>query len=175
MASVTLRFRKNCNFSRVLYAKFSLWQIAKNGIWLAYIRKKGPSFYLHKSYFQFYMQPVKCSSNFLQNYIIQGVPYVLGRTLESLGPIMLTFWIFLLNYAKKQTFQWLIWCKLLFCSCTFIKDTGENVQHHFATLLYNLISKITIVIQTYKKSLNDQKWDLNWILGHWVQFWVLKR
>ena len=106
---------------------------------------------------------------------IQGVPYVLGRTLESLGPIMLTFWIFLLNYAKKQTFQWLIWCKLLFCSCTFIKDTGENVQHHFATLLYNLISKITIVIQTYKKSLNDQKWDLNWILGHWVQFWVLKR
>ena len=107
--------------------------------------------------------------------ILQGVPYVLGRTLESLGPIMLTFWIFLLNYAKKQTFQWLIWCKLLFCSCTFIKDTGENVQHHFATLLYNLISKITIVIQTYKKSLNDQKWDLNWILGHWVQFWVLKR
>ena len=106
---------------------------------------------------------------------LQGVPYVLGRTLESLGPIMLTFWIFLLNYAKKQTFQWLIWCKLLFCSCTFIKDTGENVQHHFATLLYNLISKITIVIQTYKKSLNDQKWDLNWILGHWVQFWVLKR
>ena len=111
----------------------------------------------------------------LNQKVLQGVPYVLGRTLESLGPIMLTFWIFLLNYAKKQTFQWLIWCKLLFCSCTFIKDTGENVQHHFATLLYNLISKITIVIQTYKKSLNDQKWDLNWILGHWVQFWVLKR
>ena len=105
--------------------------------------------------------------------LLQGVPYVLGRTFESLGPIMLTFWFFLTKYGKKHTFQWLIWCYLLSRSCTFIKNTGENVQYYFATLLYNLVSRIKIVIQTYKKSLNDQKWDLNWIFGCLDQFWLL--
>ena len=102
---------------------------------------------------------------------LQGVPYVLGRTFESLGPIMLTFWIFLIKYGKKHTFQWLIWCYLLSCSCTFIKNTGENVKYYFATLLYNLVSKTKIVFQTHKKNQNDQKWDLNWIIGHSIQFW----
>ena len=105
---------------------------------------------------------------------LQGVPYVLGRIFESLGPIMLTFWIFLIKYGKKHTFQWLIWCYLLSRGCTFIKNTGENVQYNFATLLYNLVSKTKIVFQTHKKSQNDQKWDFNWIIGHSVQFWVLK-
>ena len=35
------------------------------------------------------------------------------------------------------------------------KDTGEYVQYHFASFLYNLVSRITIVIQTYKKKLNE--------------------
>ena len=112
--------------------------------------------------------------NSLETRLLQGVPYVLGRTFESLGPIMLTFWIFLIKYGKKHTFQWLIWCYLLSRSCTFIKNTGENVQYYFATLLYNLVSKTKIVFQNPKKSQNDQKWDLNWIIGHSVEFWVLK-
>ena len=105
---------------------------------------------------------------------LQGVPYVLGRIFKSIRPIILAFWIYLIKYAKKQSFQWLVWCKLLFCSCTFIKDTGENVQYHFATFLYNLVSQIISVIQTYEKSINDQKWDINWRLWHWFQFWISK-
>ena len=121
-----------------------------------------------------FQPPWLCNPIQLYQAILQGVPYVLGRTSESLGPIMLTFWIFLIKYGKKHTFQWLIWCYLLSRGCTFIKNTGENVQYYFATLLYNLVSKTKIVFQTHKKIQNDQKWDLNWIIGHSVQFWVLK-
>ena len=35
---------------------------------------------------------------------------------------------------------------VFFCGCTFMKDAGESFQYQLATLLYNLVSKITIVI-----------------------------
>ena len=40
-------------------------------------------------------------------------------------------------------------------------------------MLHKIISRIKILIQTYKKSLHDQKWDLNYILGHRVQLGLL--
>ena len=33
----------------------------------------------------------------------------------------------------------------------FIKDIGENLQYHFATLLHTLVTGISIVIETNKK------------------------
>ena len=33
-----------------------------------------------------------------------------------------------------------------FCNQNFTKDTGENAQNHFATLLHNLESRIIIVV-----------------------------
>ena len=44
-----------------------------------------------------------------------------------------------------------------FCSCTFMKVVGESFQYQLATLLYNLVTRIKVVIQIYKKSLDDQK------------------
>ena len=37
-----------------------------------------------------------------------------------------------------------------------MKDTGENFQYHLATLLYSLVSRMTMVIQGYKR---ESKWS----------------
>ena len=92
------------------------------------------------------------------NPILQGPPYVLVGMFESLGPTMLTFWIFWIRYVKKWTFQWFIWCRFFFVDEIFIKDIGENLQYHFATLLHTLVTGISIVIETNKK---EFKWSGN--------------
>ena len=130
--------------------------------------------YLGSGYFLIYFNPLTLTSIYMKSDFFTGCSICFGPHIWFSRAYHIGFLNILIKYAKKQSFQWIIWCKLLFYSCIFLKYTGEIVQYHFATLLYNLVSRITIVIQTYKKSLSDHKWDLNWILGHRVQFWVFK-